>query len=78
MVGYDISEEMIEVAEKNKISKEMRFGQKNLEKDFDEVEQYDVVIVLFGLHWMNDLDSAAGRISKSLRDGGLLLTLTPI
>jgi hypothetical protein len=21
----------------------MRFGQKNLEKDFDEVEQYDVV-----------------------------------
>jgi ubiquinone/menaquinone biosynthesis C-methylase UbiE len=79
IVGYDISEETLGVAKKkNSGSPKLQFIKKNLETEFLEVEQYDAVIVLFGLHCMGNLDKAVESIYRSLKPGGLLLSLTPI
>lgn len=57
---------------------QLQFHKKNIESEFDDVDQYDVAICLFGLHWMNDLEHTVGAIHKSLKADGILLSLTPI
>lgn len=37
-----------------------------------------MAICLFGLHWINDFDSTLQAISRSLKPGGIFLTLTPL
>jgi SAM-dependent methyltransferase len=63
---------------KNEHFPQLQFHRKNVESEFDDVDQYDVAICLFGLHWMNDLEHTATAIHKSLRTDGILLSLTPI
>lgn len=63
---------------KNTVSPKLKFITKDLDIDFDDFEQYDVVIALFGLHWMQDLKRAAFNISKALRKDGLILSLSPL
>ena len=33
------------------------------------------MIIIFGLHWMNDLNSAVERVFKSLKTGGILIAV---
>jgi SAM-dependent methyltransferase len=70
MINYD--------DEKNTFFPQVDFKRKNVETEFEDVAEYDVVVCLFGLHWMNDLESTLGKIHRSLKAGGLLLSLTPI
>jgi ubiquinone/menaquinone biosynthesis C-methylase UbiE len=79
LVGYDVSGDMITFAQgKNTFFPQVDFLKKNAESEFEDVAEYDVVVCLFGLHWMNDLESTLGKIHRSLKAGGLLLSLTPI
>ena len=79
MIGYDVSEEMISVAKhNNKFEPKVQFYKKNIESGFNDVEKFDVAICLFGLHWMNELEPAIPAIHRSLKKGGILLSLTPL
>ena len=56
LIGYDVSADMIRTAQsKNEHFPQVQFHRKNAESEFDDVDEYDVVFCLFGLHWMNDL-----------------------
>ena len=63
---------------KNEHFPQLQFHRKNVESEFDDVDQYDVATCLFGLHWMNDLEHTVAAIHKSLRADGIFLSLTPI
>ena len=63
---------------KNEHFPQLQFHRKNVESEFDDVDQYDVAICLFGLHWMNDLEHTVNAIHNSLKSEGILLSLTPI
>lgn len=77
MVGYDISEEFLDMS-KRFASDKLHFQRCNLEKGFNAVEQFDVMVIFHGLQWMNDLDRAVEAAALSLKPGGLLFTLTYI
>jgi SAM-dependent methyltransferase len=79
IVGYDISKDMIQLAqERNTYWPEVDFERKNIETDFCSVEEFDVAICLFGLQWMNELEPTIQAIHRSLKPGGIFLSLTPI
>ncbi len=79
IIGYDISEDMITFAQANStLFSEVEFYKKNVETQFDDVAQFDVVVCLFGLHWMNDLNGTISNIHRSLKPNGIFLSLTPI
>lgn len=79
IVGYDISDDMINFAKsQSSLYPEVEFRKKNIEKDFNDVAQFDLVLCLFGLHWMNELEVTAGKTNKALKPNGLFLTFSPI
>lgn len=79
MIGYDILDVALDEARQaSHEGTKLRFQKKNLEEEFNDVEQYDVVVALFGLHCMHDLGKVVGSIYRSLKPGGLLLSLTPL
>lgn len=49
-----------------------------METSFQDVGKFDVVVALFALHWMNDVEKAIENIGKSMKPGGLLLSITPL
>jgi ubiquinone/menaquinone biosynthesis C-methylase UbiE len=78
MVGYDSSLQQIEKANKfaEKDSR-LSFLVKNVEEMTDESE-FDIIISLFGLHWMNDINDVANRIHRTLKPEGKLLFFVPL
>lgn len=66
MVGFDLSDSLITLARSKFLAPNLKFEQKNLE-EFDEVEEYDAIIVVFGLHWMNDLNKAVKALQRSIK-----------
>lgn len=79
MIGYDISGELITIAQQNNpFVPKVEFYKRNIEKEFNDVERFDFAICLFGLHWMNNLEAALTAIHRSLKKGGILLSLTPL
>ena len=70
---------MIKIAKHNNtFEPKVQFIKKNVESEFNDVEKFDFAICLFGLHWMNDLEAALTAIHRSLKQGGILLSLTPL
>ena len=56
IVGYDLSTEMISLAQQqNHHFANVKFIEKNVETEFCDVNEYDFVICLFGLQWMNNI-----------------------
>lgn len=56
MVGYDLSTEMIALAQQqNQHFANVKFFSKNVETEFCDVNEYDFVVCLFGLQWMNNI-----------------------
>lgn len=79
MIGYDISGELIDIAQQsNKFEPKVQFYKRNVESEFNDLERFDFAICLFGLHWMNNLETAITSIHRSLKKGGILLSLTPL
>lgn len=77
MIGYDISDEFLTMSKKYATDK-LTFQKCNLEKDFNEEAKFDVMIVLHGFIWMNDLDRAIESSYLALKPEGLLFSLTLI
>ncbi len=63
---------------KNEHFPQLQFHRKNIDTQFDDVDQYDVAICLFSLQWLNELEHVIAAVHKSLRADGIFLTLTPI
>lgn len=78
VVGYDISTAQIELAKSNYDTEpKLEFYVQNAETISDE-NKYDIVISLFGLHWMEDIKSTAKLIAKSLKPEGKLMFFVPL
>jgi ubiquinone/menaquinone biosynthesis C-methylase UbiE len=78
MVGYDISQELIQTAkhyEKNNSALQFIVQDVNT---MNPVGEYDVVISLFGLHWIADINLAADKIYQSLKPNGKLMYFVPL
>ncbi len=76
MVGYDISSELIDIAKKYE-NENLKFQIQDLKK-MDDQEEYDIVLSLFGLHWIDDIDCAAHKIYQSLKSDGKLMYFVPL
>lgn len=78
IVGYDNSPQQIEKANiYAKKDKRLSFAVRDAEKIEDENE-YDIVISLFGLHWMNNTENVAKRINKAIKPHGKLFFFVPL
>lgn len=79
VIGYDISEDMIKSAQEEykELSPKLNFKQQDVENLTDKAE-YDVVISLFGFHWMNNIQEVASRIFESLKIPGKLMFFVPL
>jgi 2-polyprenyl-3-methyl-5-hydroxy-6-metoxy-1,4-benzoquinol methylase len=54
--GYDVSAPLIEIAnEKYANEPNLKFFKINLDTEFKDVEEFDVVVSFFVLHWVNDI-----------------------
>ena len=67
ITGFDISEESISAAQQKNNHPKLTFFKANLEEFSDQPEAFDVCLVIFGLHWMNDINLAVRNIARSLR-----------
>ncbi|MGE3919768.1 MAG: class I SAM-dependent methyltransferase [Gammaproteobacteria bacterium] len=79
IVGYDISTEQIKVATEKHSSAEPRleFKLQNIATMTDQAE-YDVVICLFGLHWLPNINEVAEKIHNALKPDGKLMYFVPL
>ena|GEM_PF-3477629 len=78
IVGYDIADAQIKVANKNHGDREeLTFKVQDVQTMTDS-EEYDAVISLFGLHWMDDIDLAAKKIHHALKPDGKLMYFIPL
>lgn len=78
VVGYDISAEQIEVAKTHaRRDARLHFGVQDAGKITDQ-NQFDVVISLFGLHWIGDIKSTANRIHQALKPDGRVMFFVPL
>jgi SAM-dependent methyltransferase len=78
LVGYDISPAQIGVAAEyaqldTRLSFEVRDINTLVEKD-----SFDVVLSLFGLHWIDNLGSVAVKIQQCLKPEGILMFFVPL
>ena len=46
-----------------------------MEEDFHPEEEFDFVVVVYGLHWMKNLKKVSEAIAKALRRGGMFISL---
>jgi ubiquinone/menaquinone biosynthesis C-methylase UbiE len=84
MIGYDISESQIKLANELKQNEfdsliELSFQQKNI-TELDEQEKFDLIFSWFALHWVNEenMSSARDKIFNALKPGGTLIFLAII
>lgn len=78
IVGYDISESQIETAIKNHGHEDkISFFVKDAEC-IEEENEYDVVVSLFGLHWMESINNSAKSIFDSLKQNGKVMFFVPL
>lgn len=78
MMGLDISSEQIARAQAYSAGdSRLTFKVQNIET-LQAVDQYDVVISLFGLHWIEDLPRMAETIYRALKQGGLVVFFVPL
>ena len=78
IIGYDISESQIETATKNHGHEDrISFFVRNAEY-IEEKNEYDVVVSLFGLHWMESIKDSAKSIFNSLKQNGKVMFFVPL
>lgn len=78
IVGYDISEQQIAVAnEQYSSDPKLQFTSRDV-LAIDEQAEYDVVISLFGLHWIDTIQQAAKVIQRMLKPSGKLMFFVPL
>lgn len=53
----------------------MKFFRRNLDTQFKDVAEFDVVISFWALHWVNDIKATTEAIARSLKPKGLLLAV---
>lgn len=78
MVGYDISTDLIEMAKGYEDSNPgLEFKVQDL-SEMDDHGEYDVVLSLFGLHWIEDINRAADKIYQALKPNGKIMYFVPL
>ncbi|MDR3502515.1 MAG: class I SAM-dependent methyltransferase [Legionella sp.] len=77
IVGYDISQEQIEVAKQYEDGVNRFFKEQDVAA-MSDINEYDVIISLFGLHWLADINDAAARIHEALKPEGKLFFFVPL
>lgn len=80
MVGIDSSSSQIEHAQRYTLydrATSLQFICEDITKITYENE-FDVVISLFGLHWINDLPLIANKIHSALKDDGVTMYFVPL
>ena len=73
---YDISSELISLAKQKNTSEKVEFKKLNLAKDFTMVEEFDLVIFIYGWHWMTDLQKATNDVFRAIKKGGMVISAT--
>lgn len=78
IAGYDISEAQIAVANKKygKIPG-LDFKVQDV-TTMSDCAEYDVVISLFGLHWVENINQVAMKIQQALKENGKLMYFVPL
>ncbi len=78
IVGYDISPAQIsKAAEYTKQDTRLTFLIQDMQA-IDAFEQYDAIISLFALHWMDDIKQTAQKINAALKPNGALMFFVPL
>jgi ubiquinone/menaquinone biosynthesis C-methylase UbiE len=77
IVGYDISEAQISTAKSSYEDPRLIFFVQNAES-LEAVGEYDIVISLFGFHWIENLPQMAQLVAKSLKPGGKIMFFVPL
>lgn len=79
IVGNDISTDQIDVATKkhSNVNSKLKFEVQDVSLITDQSE-YDVVISLFGLHWIADINTIATKIHEALKPDGKLMYFVPL
>lgn len=78
LMGYDISLPQIEVAlEYARIEPRLQFAVRDINELAGE-QDVDVVVSLFGLHWLKDMNSIAAKIQRCLKPNGILMFFVPL
>lgn len=78
IVGIDNAPEQIKRAKfYSENNSQLEFDIQNVEK-INYVEQFDVVVSLFGLHWIEDLEKMAEKISLALKSNGITVFFVPL
>lgn len=77
LVGYDNSPAQIEVANAKYRDPCLHFEEKDITQMTDN-QDFDVVLSLFGLHWIADIQGVSAKIHQSLKPNGLLMFFVPL
>ena len=77
LVGYDISPAQIDIAQSNYANQILHFEVKDINA-IEEKNYFDVVLSLFGLHWIMDIQRVANKIQRCLKSDGLLMFFVPL
>ncbi len=78
ILGVDISEQQIHVANTDHANcKKLTFLCADV-ADLPFINEFDVGLSLFGLHWLPEINIAASSIHKSLKPGGQLMFFVPL
>ncbi|MDR2831353.1 MAG: class I SAM-dependent methyltransferase [Rickettsiales bacterium] len=77
IVGYDISPEQIQVANSKYGDKRLQFKVQDVEK-MEEKDSYHVIISLFGLHWMFNINEVAYKIYQASTPNALVYFFIPL
>ena len=78
LLGIDNSSQQIELANvRSEKQPKLKFILQNVEEMPFE-KSFDVVVSLFGLHWMENLNGVATKISHALKPNGLIMFFVPL
>lgn len=77
LVGYDNSPAQINVANANYQDSRLHFEVKDITLMMEN-QSFDVVLSLFGLHWIADIKAVSAKIHQSLKPNGLLMFFVPL
>ncbi len=78
IIGYDISGPQITLAKQyEREDGRLQFRVQDIKSMTDRAE-YDFVISLFGLHWIEDIDAVAVKVSEALKPNGNLMYFVPL
>ncbi len=78
LLGYDISQEQINRTDEYSCKDpRLKFKKQDVEI-MNDIEKYDVIISLFGLHWMEDIKNVSKKIHNALKPNGKLMFFVPL